>query len=55
MDNEVKSCVICAWREHCKKKFFLTSTAGQFNCPDFSLDISLKKDYKTQDKDNKDK
>ena len=51
MGDQVKSCVVCAWRENCQKKFFLSSTTGQVNCPDFSLDVSLKKGNKTQDKD----
>ncbi len=50
MSNDIKSCVVCAWREQCRKKFFITSSAGQFNCPDFSYDISLKKGDKSKNK-----
>lgn len=35
------SCVVCAWREHCKKQFSISNPS---NCPEFSLDVSVK-DY----------
>lgn len=35
------SCVICAWREHCKKQFSISNPS---HCPEFSLDVSVK-DY----------
>jgi len=35
------SCVICAWREACKKQF---SMADPSHCPDFARDLSIK-DY----------
>ncbi len=41
MSKKIKSCVICAWRESCQKKFNLTES--QINCPDFSEDIKIKK------------
>ncbi|MBF0558619.1 MAG: hypothetical protein HQL08_07540 [Nitrospirae bacterium] len=39
MSDEKEFCVICAWRENCKKKFSLK--AGQ-RCPDFSKDLAIK-------------
>jgi hypothetical protein len=39
MTDEKEFCVICAWREDCKKKFSLK--AGQ-RCPDFSKDLTIK-------------
>jgi nucleoside-triphosphatase len=42
MSSGIKpSCVICAWREHCKKQFSISNPS---NCPEFSLDVSVK-DY----------
>ncbi|MBW1645348.1 MAG: hypothetical protein JRJ56_03325 [Deltaproteobacteria bacterium] len=32
-------CVVCAWRENCRKKFNLPP--GEAHCPDFSRDLSL--------------
>ncbi len=32
-------CVVCAWRENCRKKFSLP--AGEAHCPDFSRDLNL--------------
>jgi hypothetical protein len=32
-------CVVCAWRETCRKKFNLPP--GEARCPDFSRDVSL--------------
>ena len=34
------SCVICAWRTGCNKQF---SIANPSHCPDFSLDVSVKR------------
>ncbi|UFS72882.1 hypothetical protein LPW11_18485 [Geomonas sp. RF6] len=36
----MQSCVICAWRENCAKKFCVTDLGAR--CPDFSRDISIK-------------
>ena len=33
------SCVICAWRAGCQKKYSITNPA---TCPDFTLDVSIK-------------
>jgi hypothetical protein len=35
-------CAVCAWREHCAKKFCVTD--GGAHCADFSHDVSLKDD-----------
>ncbi len=47
--DERKLCVICAWRENCKKKF---SLGNQLHCPDFVKDLSIKgeKENETEDK-----
>ena len=51
MSIEKKLCVICAWRESCKKKFSVES--GKINCPDFSKDVSMnnfkEENYETAD------
>jgi len=35
-----QSCVICAWRQNCAKRFSVPD--GGARCPDFSRDISIK-------------
>ena len=35
-----QSCVVCAWRENCNKRFSVSD--GGARCPDFSRDISIK-------------
>ncbi|HPX61746.1 MAG TPA: hypothetical protein PLN25_08255 [Deltaproteobacteria bacterium] len=35
-----QSCVICAWRENCNKRFCVPD--GGSRCPDFSRDITIK-------------
>jgi len=35
-----QSCVICAWRETCAKRFCVSDGGG--NCPDYSRDVSIK-------------
>jgi hypothetical protein len=47
MTNNIECCMVCAWRENCKKKF--TISEGGLNCPDFSEDMTLKK--KREEKD----
>ncbi|MBF0607347.1 MAG: hypothetical protein SFH39_07670 [Candidatus Magnetobacterium sp. LHC-1] len=37
-------CAICAWREHCKKKF--TVSGQMLRCNEFSKDITIKDDKK---------
>lgn len=43
MSIEKKLCVICAWREHCQKRFHI-SYDGLLNihCPDFTRDYTIK-------------
>jgi hypothetical protein len=36
----VQSCVICAWRANCAKRFSVSD--GGARCPDFSRDVSIK-------------
>ena len=38
-----KSCVICAWRENCVKKFSVSSGL-EVNCIEFERDVTLKFD-----------
>ena len=33
-------CVVCAWREHCNKKFSVVD--GGSHCPDFTRDVTIK-------------
>lgn len=33
-------CVVCAWREHCAKKFCVAD--GGARCPDFTRDVTIK-------------
>lgn len=40
MTNIIEICVICAWRESCKKKFSISGR--DIHCPDFSEDHTLK-------------
>lgn len=41
MTEKLEICAVCAWRETCQKKF---SVSGRdVRCPDFSKDLSLKK------------
>jgi cytidylate kinase len=43
MSIEKRLCVICAWREHCQKRFSVTSSGGlSVNCPDFTRDFTIK-------------
>lgn len=35
-----QSCVVCAWRESCAKKFCVTD--GGAHCPDYTRDIAIK-------------
>ncbi|MBF0537439.1 MAG: hypothetical protein HQL03_04200 [Nitrospirae bacterium] len=41
-------CAVCAWREHCKKKFSISGRS--LRCPDFSKDITIKDDKTKDDK-----
>jgi hypothetical protein len=35
-------CLVCAWREHCVKRFNMGTSETLF-CPDFSEDLILRK------------
>lgn len=42
MDPKIENCILCAWREDCKKKF---SVSGKdIKCPDFARDLNIKDD-----------
>ena len=42
MDNmEKRSCVICAWRENCQKRFASSSDIA-LRCPEYARDVTLK-------------
>jgi len=43
MSMEKRLCVICAWREHCQKRFSVKAgVALNVHCPDFTRDFTLK-------------
>ena len=50
MTDERTYCVVCAWRLNCQKKYAFESS-GQYRCPDYSRDVTIKKEDK-KDKDN---
>lgn len=35
-----QNCAVCAWREHCNKRFSVNDAGA--HCPDFSRDISIR-------------
>ncbi|NVN92695.1 MAG: hypothetical protein HXX11_19155 [Desulfuromonadales bacterium] len=35
-----QSCAVCAWREHCNKRFSVNDAGA--HCLDFSRDVSIK-------------
>ncbi len=43
-------CVVCAWRDNCKKKFHFESSL-QLRCPDYTRDLTIKKDPEEEDRD----
>jgi len=48
-----KTCLVCAWRANCQKRFNIGSEAT-LNCPDFSEDIALRRQQQlvpTEDSD----
>ena len=50
LTDEKTYCVVCAWRLNCQKKYAFESS-GQYRCPDYSRDVTIKKEDK-KDKDN---
>jgi hypothetical protein len=43
VSDEPTLCVVCAWREECKKKY-LQGKDVSLRCPDFTRDLQIKKD-----------
>lgn len=41
-EDRLKSCLVCAWRANCAKRFSIGDDAT-LHCPDFSEDVSLRK------------
>jgi len=56
MSVDKKSCVICAWRETCQKRFSVTYDIA-LNCPDYTFDVTLKqqRDIREGDKYSEEK
>jgi len=54
MGMEKTLCIICAWREHCQKRFSIIKHGGvNIHCPDFTRDYAIKDsevDYSIVDK-----
>lgn len=51
-----QSCVICAWRENCNKRFCVSDSGAR--CPDFSRDIRIKQseeEKEDQEKESEEK
>jgi len=43
MGMDKRLCVICAWRQHCQKRFSVTySGVMNIHCPDFTRDYTIK-------------
>ncbi|HOF05719.1 MAG TPA: cytidylate kinase-like family protein [Syntrophales bacterium] len=43
MGIEKRLCIICAWRQHCQKRFSVaTDGAVNIHCPDFTRDFTIK-------------
>jgi hypothetical protein len=40
MATRKQHCVVCAWREHCNKKFMVVD--GGAHCADFTRDVTIK-------------
>jgi hypothetical protein len=41
-EDRRKSCLVCAWRANCAKRFSMADDAT-LHCPDFSEDVTLRK------------
>jgi hypothetical protein len=41
VERKVELCVVCAWREHCKKKYSISKDPLP-HCPDFSRDVTIR-------------
>ncbi len=43
MPTSTSACFLCAWREHCQKRFSIaTDFALRVNCPDYSRDVTIR-------------
>ncbi len=49
MSAEKSICVICAWRENCKKKFSLSG--HDTNCPDYTRDLTIRDESESKEKE----
>lgn len=47
MSEEKTVCAVCAWRENCRKKFRFQSSTQRY-CPDYTRDLTIKKDNETK-------
>ncbi|MDL1955456.1 MAG: hypothetical protein LWW95_00165 [Candidatus Desulfofervidus auxilii] len=50
VEEQIKLCAVCAWREFCQKKFTIQQEAGSFRCPDFVRDVSIKSEEEEEKK-----
>jgi hypothetical protein len=50
-EEEYTICVVCAWRADCLKKFSFQSAGGR-RCPDYTRDLSLKKEGRAEEENN---
>src|SRR5512139_2380814 len=46
MQLDRRFCSICAWREHCQKRFFERRDKSDLHCVDYTRDVTIK-DYDT--------
>ena len=51
MNDEPALCILCAWRQDCKKKY-LQKKDVSFRCPDFTKDVLIKKDKADAENDS---
>ena len=49
MESQQESCMLCAWREGCQKKFSLSGK--DVRCPEFVRDVSIGKAGESAKKD----
>ncbi|MGA1863145.1 hypothetical protein OWM07_09690 [Deferribacter thermophilus] len=47
MEKRKISCAVCAWREHCNKKYYIKDPS---KCLDFSRDVTI--DVESENNDN---
>ncbi|MGA1846710.1 hypothetical protein [Deferribacter abyssi] len=51
METNKITCSICAWREHCQKKYYIKDPA---HCPDFTKDLTIREESEGEIKEKKD-